>query len=157
MADTRDEDAAVRVMRGFGEPAQPHGSQMAVEQARNLLVFRCDCDPEQALDLLQRWAAESGTSLDDTAAEVLHELDEGLGGADPETPFAHWLHERLGQVQAVIPEQRLPVDPSAHVRVVVEESEESLDQVVAAAREAYRLGVPLELEPHEGASASTTR
>lgn len=153
MADTNDEDAAARVTRRFGDPAQAYGSPMAVEQARNLLVFRFGCDPEQALDLLLRWAAESGSSLEHSAGEVLRELGEAGGGAEPEAPFARWLHERLGQEQPVVPEQRLPVDPSAHVRVAVEESEESLEQVVAAAREAYRLGVPLELEPHEGASA----
>jgi non-ribosomal peptide synthetase component F len=118
-----------------------------IEQAKGVLIFRYSIDADTALAVLELWSSERSVELTTLSYVLLHDICQGRhpGHADP--TLLRWLEDKL---RRDCPEVHLEVGgPSQPVVVAIDQSYSSIDLVVAAAKQAARFGVPLELRVEE--------
>ena len=60
---------------------QARASRAVIEQAKGVLVLVCDCEPEQAFDLLVELSRRQRRKVREVAAEVVRTRGEGIAAA----------------------------------------------------------------------------
>ena len=129
-------------------PAMSGGA--LVEQAKGALIFRYSIDAATALCLLELWAAQAGVDTVAVSYALVHDICQGDPRSRSEAGLVAWLAEQL---RRDAPDVSLAVTAGTRsVAVDVDQSYTALDAVVAGAREAARLGVPLEITYADGAA-----
>ncbi|MFP5252521.1 MAG: hypothetical protein ACLGH4_01845 [Actinomycetes bacterium] len=124
-------------------------ADMLLEQAKGALIFRYAVDAGLAQAILEGWGAESGEGVEAVADALVRGVCQGDVDAAQEPWLTRWVEDRLRREPHQL--RSRPVAATADrnrsepVRMLVDQSQASLDAVVAAAREARRLDAPLEL------------
>lgn len=72
-------------------PASP----ALIEQAKGVLIFRYGIPAEAAQSLLELWAAETDSDVDQVAHAVIHEICQGDRSVPSEPALVRWLEDRL--------------------------------------------------------------
>lgn len=139
----RSPDAGRR-LRPLGHEVRAISAGALVEQAKGVLIFRYSTDADTALSILELWADEGGVDLPALAFALVHDICQGGPGTSRSDPgLVRWLEDRLRHDR---PHVTLGVVSEAIPVVVgVDHSYSALDALVAGARDAARLGVPLEI------------
>jgi hypothetical protein len=124
--------------------AVPTTGATLIEQAKGVLVHCYAIDADRASDVLDLWAAQAVVDHVTLAYALVHDVCQAEPARRPSDPaLVRWLEEQL---RADCPDVERTVRRATHpVSVVVDQSYSSLEDVVAAAREAGRAGVPLEI------------
>jgi hypothetical protein len=116
-----------------------------VEQAKGVLIFKYAVDASTAMGILEVWAEETDVDLVALCFALVHDICQGTTRsprhADP--ALVRWLEERLRKapphVDLAVVTEPIPVV------VGMDHSYSALYALVAGARQAARLGVPLEI------------
>lgn len=131
-----------------GHDIRPMTSGALIEQAKGVLVFRYSIDADTALSILELWASEVDADLAGVAFALIHDICQGGETAPRSDPtLVRALEERLRRDR---PHVDLSVT-SEPVPVVVgmDQSYSAMPALVAGARQAARLGAPLEIRYDE--------
>lgn len=82
-----------RGLSGFTSTTTP--TSALVEQAKGVLIFRYAVGAEAAYSLLELWAAETDSTVEDVAHAVIHEICQGDRSRSSDPALVRWLEERL--------------------------------------------------------------
>lgn len=136
--------AAVPGQRRAGVDVRPESASALIEQAKGVLIFRYSIDATVALSVLEVWAQEAGVDLTGLAYALVHDICQGGDGPSRSDPqLVRWLEDCLRRDR---PHVELKVASNVvPVMVGVDRSYSAMDELVAGARQAARLGVPLEI------------
>lgn len=158
MAGTAEPDSRTAGIPGQRRPVptaeERHVGPALLEQAKGVLIFHFGVDEATAFAIITAWSSTTGADIMTVALALVHDISQGGEHVDP--ALVGWLEAQLHgdrpEVAKVLEERTGPVV------VRLDHSYTSLDLVVAAAREAARAGVPLEIAldaaaPHDTAHA----
>ncbi len=82
-----------RGLSGFTTAATPPSA--LIEQTKGVLIFRYAISAEAAYSLMELWAAEADTTVEELAHAVVHEICQGDRSAPSDATLVRWLEERL--------------------------------------------------------------
>jgi hypothetical protein len=131
-----------------GHDIRPMTSGALIEQAKGVLVFRYSIDADTALSILELWSSEVGADLAAVAFALINDICQG-GESAPRSDarLVRALEERLRRdrphVDLAVTSEPVPVV------VGMDQSYSAMPALVAGARQAARLGVPLEIRYDE--------
>lgn len=141
---TGSQERSVPGLRPLGHEVRSMSAGALVEQAKGVLIFRYSIDADTALSILEVWADESGVDLAALAFALVHDICQGSEDAPRSEPgLVRWLEDRLRHDRPAV--SLGVVSEAIPVKVGVDRSYSALDALVAGARNAARLGVPLEI------------
>ncbi len=134
--------------RSAGHDIGQMTSSALVEQAKGVLIFRYSVDAATAQSILELWSEEVEADLVAVAFALVHDICQGGDAPRHGDPgLVRWLEERLRRdrphVDLAVTTEPVPVT------VGMDTSYSALDALVAGARQAARLGVPLEISYDE--------
>lgn len=146
--ESGSQTVAVPAQRGPGHDVRPVTAGALVEQAKGVLIFRYSIDADTALSILELWCSETGADLAALSYALVNDICQGAeAGSHSDPALVRWLEDRLRRncphVDLAVTSDPVPVV------VGMDHSFSALDALVAGARQAARLGVPLEIRYDE--------